>query len=473
VAAVVVLVVIALVAAAAVLGLGRSGAGTSGPTATPSPRGRPSIVFILTDDQRWDTLRAMPEVQRDLVRHGVTFADAFVDDSLCCPSRSSILTGLTVSHTGVWLNRPPLGGFPAFHDASTVATWLHGAGYRTGLFGKYLNRYPGGYVPPGWDRFAAFVGEEKASEDRAFYVDYDLSVNGVDRHFGSAPADYSTDVTGGMAVSFIRSTPGPLFLYWAPASPHAPFTPAPRDANAFATLPPFHPPSYFERDVSDKPAWVRRLAPDSAARDAQVTSTRRLTYQSLLDVDRWVGRIVEALRATGRLSNTMLVFTSDNGFTWGEHRWIQKIVPYDESIRVPLVVRFDPMTSTPRTDDHLIGNIDLAPTFGALARASVPRVDGRSFLPLLSDPHAPWRWWLLVEHMHDLGPPAYCELRTVRWSFVQYADGERELYDVDADPYELTNLAADRSTRRLQAGLTRVLRRECDPPPPGFHVYGR
>jgi arylsulfatase A-like enzyme len=178
----------------------------------------------------------------------------------------------------------------------------------------------------------------------------------------------------------------------------------------------------------------------------------------------------------------MIVFTSDNGFMWGEHRWIDKLAPYEESIRVPLVVRFDPLTSTAESAPQLALNIDLAPTFAQVAGVTPPRTDGQSLLPLLEYPQAPWREDFLVEHLDKratitptnelIDVPTYCEVRTTGYAYVQYATHEEELYDLRADPFELTNLAADPQDRSVLLALRSRLAGLCDPAPPGMTPLG-
>jgi N-acetylglucosamine-6-sulfatase len=437
---------------------------------------RPSIVLILTDDQRWDTLWSMPNVHDLLVGHGVTFSNGFVVNSLCCPSRTSILTGQYSHTTRVYKNRPPYGGFQTFgnQDRSTVATWLHAAGYTTGLVGKYLNSYENTkYIPPGWDRWVAFSGPTD-------YYDYTLNIDGRFERHGSRPEDYSTRVLAAQAVDFIKDTSGPLFLYFAPDAPHAGAIPDPQDAASFPDLAPWRPPSFDEPDVSDKPAWVRALPRMDADQTARVDRLRTQTYQTLQAVDRAVGDIVAALQETGRLGSTMIVFTSDNGLTWGEHRWVDKVVPYEESIRVPLVVRFDQLAPIARTEDRLALNLDLAQTFAQLAGVGAPHAEGMSLVPLLANAATSWRQDFLVEHLdpkgklrdpRDLvGVPTYCELRTIRYAYVQYGTGEEELYDLEADPYELSNIATLPEQASLILGLRARLADLCDPPPPGMRV---
>jgi len=427
----------------------------------------PDVVVIVTDDQRADTLWAMPVVQARLVGRGVRLDEGFVVNPICCPSRASILTG-TYSHTtGVYRQSPPFGRFEWFRDASTLATWLDAAGYTTGLVGKYLDGYQHaaltGYVPPGWDRWVAFV--------HAAYHDYKLTVDGAIRAFGTAPEDHSTRVLAAEATAFVRAAEGPLFLYFAPAAPHGPATPLAEDMDAFSDLPPWRPPSFDEVDVSDKPQWVRALPRLSASQRSAIDTMRQNQYRSLLALDRAVGEILTALRETGRLHDTLIVYTSDNGIAWGEHRWAKKEAPYEEVIRVPIVGRWDAGgLAAASSSDELALNIDIAPTIVEATGIRAPRMEGRSLLPVLrGQVPADWRRDFLIEHLSGSNPvPTYCAVRSDRWLYVRYTDGEEELYDVRADPYELENLARDPSasgTVRSMAGRLDAL---CDPRPPGY-----
>jgi arylsulfatase A-like enzyme len=451
-----------LTAAAILVALtGVAWAGSSVPAAA-AALVRPSVVLVLTDDQRWDTLSAMPAVRQHLVDQGVTFTNGFVVNSLCCPSRASILTGRYSHSTGVYGNRPPFGGFGSFRDSATIATRLHGAGYRTAWFGKYLNGYGGRYVPPGWDRWIAFTSFG--------YYRYGLNVDGWVHRRGEHP-EYSTDLLSAHAVSFIRSTPRPFFLVYAPFAPHAPATPALRHQDAFAGLSPPRFPSLNEANVGDKPTWLQSRPQFGTAGHERLQALMLGQLRSLVAVDEGVEAIVQALEETGRLSDTMIVFTSDNGLSWGEHRLLNwKSTAYEESIRVPFVVRYDPLVNGPREDGRQVLNIDLAPTFAELGGVRAA-TDGQSLLPLLSSPDAPWRDGFLIEHL--AGPPfpvvpTYCALRDSRYTYVTYANGERELYDLVADPNQLENLAADPAQDSISAGLQLRLSRLCNPPPPGF-----
>ena len=436
----------------------------------------PNLVLVVTDDQRWDTLWAMPKLRSNLIDRGITFSNAFAENPACCPSRASILTGQSSHTTGVWRNIPPFGGYKSFQDSSTLATWLDASGYRTALVGKYFNGYAGAtYVPPGWDRWVALNGGTYR------YFDYKLNVDGVTTPYGTAEGDYSTDVLASYASTFIRNTPGdqPLFLTFTPNAPHGvargtalsgPPVPAPRHADAFPSLAPWRPPSWNEQDTSDKPAHMRDL--EEVHRDR----FRHEQLKSLLAIDDAIERIVGALRDAGRLGNTMIVFTSDNGLLWGEHRWARKLVPYEESIRIPLVIRYDPLTAEARTESRLVSTIDLAPTLAEAAGVAAPDVDGLSLMPILAGLDPQWRQDLLVEHMQG-APEAdsvktYCAVRTPRHLYAVYATGERELYDLFQDPYQLTNVASDPSQAATVDSLHRRLLTLCEPPPPGLTLPG-
>jgi len=428
---------------------------------------RPNIVVIVTDDQRWDELDGMPIVHRLLVDKGVTFSNAFVVNPLCCPSRASILTG-EYSHTsGVYREIPPYGGFEALHDGSTIATWLDAAGYDTALVGKYIDRYQtpalSGYVPPGWDRWVAFVHSQ--------YYDYGLSVDGAIQRYGHEPTDYSTNVLAQYAERFVRSAAGPLFLYFAPAAPHAPATPGPGLVGAPVPVAPPEPPSLDEADVSDKPAWVRRLPRLGPSGIAVEAAFRANQERTLISVDRAVGGIIDALRDTGRLQDTLIMFLSDNGILLGEHRWSKKEAPYEEAIRVPLVVRWDGFGGPQGlVDSHLVLNVDIAQTAAEAAGVSAPGAEGMSLLPLVAGRDPPWRSDFLVEHMRGSNPvPTFCAVRSETSIYVRYSTGEEELYDLRSDPYELVNRAADPSRLGELDAMRQRLAQLCEPPPPGFY----
>ena len=257
--------------------------------------------MIMTDDETLEEMRVMTETNATIAAAGASFSNFYVSYPLCCPSRSTILTGLDSSHDGVWNNAPPYGGFETFtgkgDDQATVGTWLQADGYRTALVGKYLNGYyPGtvSYVPPGWDQWDALALQNTPDGDQqGGYYNYAMSVNGTYTFHGSDPSDYSTDVLSGMATDFISSTPSgqPLFLYFAPRAPHEPATPAPRDKTTCTSVPPNRPPNYNEADVSDKPPYVQKLPVWDPATIARWDAFHVKQCRSLQAVDDAVGSI--------------------------------------------------------------------------------------------------------------------------------------------------------------------------------------
>jgi arylsulfatase A-like enzyme len=452
---------------------GRSGEGN--PAGSAAPVGKPSILLILSDDQRFDLLEQMPIVRRRIVDRGVTFSNSFVVTPLCCPSRVSTLRGQYAHTTGLYQVGGPFGGYRTVHadglEDDTMATWLREAGYRTGLFGKYLNGYNKlTVVPPGWDAWYAIDNGGTTN----MYFDYWQSVNGTPVWHGSRPQDYSTDVIAQQAVDFIRDAdPGvPLFLHVDPRAPHAPTLPAPRYRGTRCPIRAFAiPPSSHEANVSDKPAYVR-----SADAEGDAAAMREKQCLALRATDDAVGLILRALAATGRLSNTLIVVTSDNGLMNTEHRLNGKKVPYESSIRVPLAIRYDPAGTAGTVDRHLVTNLDHAATFLELAgaTATVP-LDGRSLVPLIHGRSPAWRSGFLIEGYDDPAAPhggryvpTYCGVRTIDEKFVEYATGEAEYYDLRRDPYELVNRASAPAKALRVAALRARLGRLCSPRPPGM-----
>jgi arylsulfatase A-like enzyme len=476
-------------------------------TARATPATRPSIVVINTDDQRFDALASclpppglgrpsplstcpMPSVRDDLIAHGVTFKESFVTTALCCPSRASLFTGNYAHTTGVLTNEKPTGGFSAFRNlqGSTIATWLHDGGYRTGLFGKYLNQYtacpsPPCTMPPGWDSWHAEVTDGDVD-----YTDFQLNDDGA---INSYPApQYSTTVLGRKAVDFIGAAPAgqPLFVYFAPFAPHPPAVAASADQHAYDSMPNWRPPSWNTVEP-DKPQWVRDTTSPSPTGISNKDAEHRSEMASLLEVDRQVHAIVTALGA--RASNTLFVFTTDNGISWGEHRYFdKKNCEYEECHRVPLVVRYDPLTDPAGTGParidavHPVLNVDLASTVAeAAGLMDAAGMDGRSFLPLLSaapgDDPPDWRAEVLGEDYGSLvrtgvPVPTLSMVRTFpgdalpgagghSWKYVALcvqSDGsvpcspvEHELYDETADPYEQDNRSGDPGLSGLEAAL--------------------
>ena len=456
---------VACVASIAALAIPLAAAGTR--SSTPHA-GRPNIVVVLTDDQTLDSLPhdppVMPYLQRQVEASGgwTRFTNAFVNTPLCCPSRATMLTGLYSHHTGVEGNDEGAD----LDESSTIATWLHEAGYRTGFVGKYLNNYPfdrGPYVPPGWDRFFA----KENQSDATVYGNYTVVDDGVVRTFGSGSRDYATDVLAREAVEFVRSTPPgqPFLLIFAPSAPHAPWVPAERDVGAYAGLHIREAPSVGEADVSDKPAWVRALPPMTEDQRAEFRSDRRRGYETLRAVDAVLRSIDDALRIRGDYEDTAVFYLTDNGYALGEHRWETKSCPYEPCVHIPFLVRAP--GSPGGTDDRLVSNVDLAPTIAELAGVDpAPARDGKSLAPALRGTAPTTRTGVLLEFAGGGGVPAWSAIRTRSFLWVELTTGERELYDLAGvlgppDPDQLENRAdapAYAGIRRRLASRLRALR---------------
>ena len=265
----------------------------------------------------------MPQISSLLAGQGTSFEEAFVSHSVCCPSRSTILTGLYDHNHHVLGNEPPAGGFQKFlsegHEENTIAVRLQEAGYQTAFFGKYLNGYPAGdptHVSPGWEEWYGKLDGQRL-------YNYRLNENGEEVSYGNEPEDFFTDVLSGQATDFVqRAAPDskPFFMYVAPTAPHGPATPAERHKGAFSEEEPPRPPSFDEEDVSDKPSQIQsneRISEDDAS---TIDDYYRQRLESMLAVDDMVGSLVQELESAGELDNTFIFFTSDNGFEQGEHR---------------------------------------------------------------------------------------------------------------------------------------------------------
>jgi arylsulfatase A-like enzyme len=469
------------------------GGGNSG-SGSPPPAGQaPNIVFILTDDQDMPSLAQMPQVKALLTDQGMRFDRHYVSLSLCCPSRISGLRGQFAHNTGIYKNSAPDGGFEGTYakglEASTIATWLKGAGYRTALFGKYLNGYPdtapsASYIPPGWTEWYSPNGGTPYKE-----FNYTLNENGTTVSYGATDADYMTDVLAAKAADFIgRSVDQfptqPFFAYIATYAPHSPATPAPRHENAFPGVQAPRTASWNEADVTDKPAWVQALPPLNDAQIADIDKLYRKRLQSLLAVDELVKRVVDTLQAKGQLAKTYIVFASDNGYHQGQHRLDSgKMTGFEEDLLVPLVVR-GPGVAAGSSGKVMTANVDYAPTFADMAGVTPPAfVDGRSLLGLLAgQTPSDWRQTLLLEHKSDApddklaplsgtlepldpfqtagaGPniTGFSGLRTADGlTYIEYETGEFELYDNATDAAQLNNIYAG-ATADLKARLSNWL----------------
>jgi arylsulfatase A-like enzyme len=451
--------------------------------AVPAPASaqRPNFVFVLADDLSTDLVAYMPRVQA-MMREGMSFDRFVVTNSLCCPSRATILSGRYSHSTGIYRNQPPDGGFEVFRQGeehSTFATTLQAAGYRTALMGKYLNGYQPAsrYVPPGWTDWAV-SGEAYAS------FDYRLLVKGVAAlppqtvRYGRKAGDYLTDVITARGRDFIRSAvraDQPFLLKLAPYMPHAPFTPAPRDRFRFPGVKAPRGPLFDQPQLEGAPDWL----PDEPLTPGDIDvidRDYRKRVQSVQAIDRMIGTLRAQLVRLGVADDTYVIFTSDNGFHMGERRLTAgKQGPWDHDVRVPLVV-VGPGVPAGSSTPRLAANVDLRPTIEELASVRTPaHVEGRSLAPLLrQQPVLSWRNRTLIEHHgppHDRSdpdaqdrlagrPPSYSALRFDAALYVKYDNPKRppEYYEHGGDPYERRNVWASLSLERQQE-LAELLQR--------------
>jgi N-acetylglucosamine-6-sulfatase len=434
-----------------------------------------NVVEIMTDDQTAAALGYMTNVNTMLGGEGTTFDQAVDSFPLCCPSRATNLTGQYAHNHGVIHNSGLFGGFVRLDSTNTMPLWLEEAGYRTIHVGRYLNGYEAVYgIPPGW---SDWVGLPHSG---AFnYYSWKAFDHGAVRAYPDAahPGEYLTDFETRKAVEKIDDAskgdrPFYLALWYTaphrgaprdPDDPARPGTPSPalRHRNAFANVRMPRPPSFNERNMYDKPQVVAdrpRLTPEL---QAGVEENWRQENEALMAVDEGVAKIVDALQRNGQLDNTMIVFLSDNGFMHGEHRALaEKVLPYEESIRVPLVLR-GPGVPRGRVDHRLVANVDVTSTILDATGVAPGRVqDGRSLLGLLKDPGAEWGRDILIENGRGAnGVPAYRGIRNYRFLYVEHrTTGETELYDLQKDPYELKSVDGTERYARAQHELHMRLR---------------
>jgi N-acetylglucosamine-6-sulfatase len=447
---------------------------------------RPSFVVIMTDDQTYQDMAAMPQTRHLIGDAGVTFTRSYVSYPLCCPSRATYLTGQYNHNNGVRSNSPPSGGFEALDGQHTLPVWMRAAGYDTSHIGKYLNGYGlrhAAVVPPGWRDWHGTI-------DKSTYQmwGYKLFEDGAAHTYGSFdfedPALYQTDVLRDKALAFIDSHAAddvPYLLSLAFVAPHGevsdpgsttqPYVrPAPRHLGRFKGLR-LPRSATGERDISDKPPYVKKLKLAGASTTARIRDDFRSRRESLLAVDEAVAAIVAGLERTGRLGSTYILFTSDNGFFQGEHRIVKgKYLAYDPSTHVPLLLR-GPGIPAGAVSRELVVNADLAPTALDAAGATADlTLDGRSLLPFARDPNLRSDRPVLHEGLvdsdndgdgarrtHTVG--RYYAIRTDRFLYVQWRGGARELYDLERDPGELHSRHADRRYRHVRDVLSRELQR--------------
>jgi arylsulfatase A-like enzyme len=453
----------------------------------------PNVIIILTDDMDLSLMPFLENTNALIAKNGATFTNYFATSSLCCPSRASMLRGQYPHNTNVLSNNFPIGGFRRFFvdgsESETLAVWLNREGYQTSLIGKYLNGYPvfagSNYVPAGWTDWHALFAK-KQNEKGNFYNNYTLNENGPLVKYGNSAEEYSTDVFNERSMQFIDQSVAdgdPFFLLLSVYAPHGPSKSAPRHTEMLADLTYPQKPSFNEEDVSDKPEIIQALAStgnEIDGGDADYLYQQRA--RTLLAVDELVVDVIRKLEQNGQLENTYIFFTSDNGLHIGEHRLATgKGLPYEEDIHVPLLVR-GPGIMPNTVITQLVANIDLAPTITEITGVDAADfVDGRSLVPLFqteTSQSLDWRKGLLFEmggldnstsssvpglavvnsaslpyefeypdsandsYLLQVGDSAYIGIRTEKFKYIEYNNGETEFYDLIADPYELENLAS-------------------------------
>ncbi len=342
---------------------------------------RPNIVLITADDLTVNEMQFLPKTRALLAGEGVTFSGFTAPHPLCCPSRAQLLTGQYAQNNGVRLNKARLGGYKRFHPATALPVWLKQAGYTTGMVGKYLNEYPGA---SGNDREVGWNHWDPTVKRIYQYYGYTQHNNGHPFQPLSYHTDYVAQQTAEMVDRFSKRAK-PYFVWSSFVAPHGrcavqfetsgcdyPPVPALRDRLRYLGLQPpsAQDPSYNEDDVSDKPDVIRR---QKRKDDSEIQKLQMSRAQALVALDDGVAKIVEAIKASpGGFGRTLLVFTSDNGYLLGQHRYVGKVLAYEESVRVPLLMRGLGLPAGV-IDKQTTAMIDLAPTFAALARA-IPKV---------------------------------------------------------------------------------------------------
>ena len=384
---------------------------------------RPNLIILLTDDQRYDTMQYMPKTQELIFDQGVTFSHGYVSSPLCGPSRASILTGTHVHQHRVTDNKSKL-------EVGTFVEDLQKSGYFTGLVGKYLNTWKG-EMRPEYDYWASVF------RDDSRYNDIDYNVNGT---WHWQKPGYVTDITRDFVLEFIDEASSqlkPFFLLFGMTAPHGPSTPAVEDEVLYTDLPPHRPPNFNEADISDKPDTINWRPLFNEEEIERIEEFRRDQILTLLSADRAIEAIVKKLEEKGELDNTVIVFLSDNGKHWGEHRLESKGTTYEESARVPFALRYPPLVPEPYIEDRLVNSVDLAPTFYDLAQIPIPEeFGGESLVPLLVGDK-----WLREEIFIECWPSRghWEAIHSGRYKYTETDGNRSEFYDLEEDPYELGN----------------------------------
>lgn len=408
---------------------------------------RPNFLIIISDDQRYDTMQFMPNTQKLIFDQGVTFSNAYVTTPLCCPSRASILTGMYAHNNKVRGNLDKL-------NARTVIEDLHQAGYYTGLVGKYLNSWTDSPRPE-FDYWVSFWGGTPKR-----YYEPRLNINGTR---GKIPG-YITYLLRDHAIDFLdlaSRKERPFLLFFTPNAPHDPYTPANEDLDLYLDIPPYRPPSFNEADLSDKPFWVQIKSLRNADEIEYIDNKRLAEIQTLASLDRSIAEIIKKLAEIGQLDNTVIIYMSDNGLAWFEHRLESKNNIYEESIKVPYAMRYPLLIPTPYVENRLVANIDIAPTLYDLSGSPIPdSVDGLSLAKLFNS-DTDWRSTLLIEIWPE-GRPVTA-IHTEHQIYIETEGDKSEFYDLSTDPYQLNNLSDDPNNQGIIEYLKKIMYKEREP----------
>lgn len=451
---------------------------------------RPNVVVIMTDDQTLTDMQFMPKTKSLIGDQGTTFPNNFVSFPLCCPSRATAVTGQYAHNTHVLNNVPPDGGFDKLDSTNTLPVWLQKAGYNTAHVGKYLNGYgekTTPVVPPGYTDWFGLIDPSEL-----LLWDYNVLDNGKTVHYGTDDKDYQTDVLAARAEDNIKKfsqQDKPFYMTVWPLAPHSaqgkgvpiftsangkvsvpnPIAPAPRpsDVGHFKDLKYPHGPSYMEQDLSDKPPSIQGVKDlitqglgaqglTLADVEALINQTYEARAESLIAVDDLVEGVVNSLKDNGQLDNTIIMFTSDNGWLLGEHGIpFAKVVLYEEAVRVPFLAR-GPGFPAGTLSKQLTANIDVAPTIAAAAGVTPGlTVDGIDIRPQVANATVNLnRAVLLEEFSHK---PTYKAVRVAGYMYAEYDDGSSELYDLFKDPYQLESKVNDPAYAKAKARLATAL----------------
>jgi N-acetylglucosamine-6-sulfatase len=423
------------------------------------PPQRPNFLLIIADDQRLDGVGAfMPRTQQRLFDEGVSFERAYITTSSCAPSRASMLTGLYARNHGVQVNSDRFA-------KQSISELLQADGYSTALVGKYMNVSTGAPVP-GYDFWVSFAGGSGPFINPALFVGAERAVR----------PGYITHLLRDYALQFLEQAAGekkPFFLVFAPTAPHNPATPDAEAAQLYKGLAKHRPRSFNESDIKDKPTWMQQVKSLTSLRMAQIDNFRMRQLRTLWPLDRSVDDLLTKLEDLDVLDNTVVLYISDNGMMWGEHRLMSKNVVYEESTRVPFAVRY-PKFIKGAVRPEVVANIDIAPTILELAGVQSPwKIDGRSLVPLLTGEATEWRPGVVLEGWlkRDLREP-FTAFHSGRFVYVENESGDKEIYDLQIDPGQLTNLAGrSRTYLEIEKQMAKHLR-EAGVAPVGTSIKG-